>query len=185
MSTGDGQRWPRYGVLAAVYAAELRRLRPGVPVVAGRGRVHPTWCDALVEARGTADVIAMIPVAVRRGRAAARVSQRAAALCWRLTLSTIIRAEKDPAQLKLGAVLDVLHAAGYDLQVVGPGGALTGAELRPDEALARTADGRRLRAHAPTARLTREPRWLAETGQTFLERGPHWTSEPAPGRYPA
>lgn len=177
------QKWPRYGLQASAYAAQLRDERPGVPVTAGTGLVYPTWCRELARAIGEAEVEDLVPIALRRGRSAAGLSQRAAAQAWGVAHARLARAEVRPAELKLGTVLDLLRAAGHDLQVVDADGSPLG-DLRAGEVLARTGNGRRLPAGREAVRLTHEPRWMAERGESFVAEGPQWTTERRAGQYP-
>lgn len=173
-----------YGVLAASYAAHLRRMQPQVPVVAGTGMVHPTGCEDLLQAREQVRVEDVVPLALRRWRKAGGLSQREAAAALGVPESRVARCEADPGRLKLETVLALLRAAGYDLQVVDREERSPLSDLRADELLARTLRGSRFRAAGEVVRLTREPRWLAERGESYLSEGPLWTSERRPGSYP-
>lgn len=175
---------PRYGVLAAAYAAELRRLSPERPVVAGTGRVFATYAAELLEARAAARAEDVVPVALRRWRKSRGLSQRAAAEALEVSASLVSRAESRPGVLKVGALLALLRSAGYDLAVVDREGVSLAEDLRAEEILARTRDGRRFSGTKDVVRLSNEPRWLAERGQSFQTHGPQWTGEPRPGQYP-
>lgn len=171
-------------MVAAAHAAYLRQRDPHIPVVAGTGMVHPTGCEDLLQARRLAGVEDLVPVALRRWRKAEGLSQRDAAVSLEVPASRVARCEAQPGRLKLETVLALLRAAGYDLQVVHQEDHSPLAELRADELLARTRTGSRFRATGEVVRLTGEPRWLAERGETYLTEGPLWTSERRPGRYP-
>lgn len=175
---------PRYGVLAVLYAAELRRTSPGVPVVAGTGMVFATYAAELIAARECALAEDLVPVAVRRWRKDRGLSQRAAAEALGVPLSLVVRAESRPGVLKLGSVLSLLRLVGHDLVVVDEDGRSPSHDMRADEALARTVTGRRFPATSEVVRLTNEPRWMAERGDSFLTCGPQWTGESRPGKYP-
>ena len=177
-------RWPRYGVLAAKHAAEVRRSTPGVPVVAGTGKVFPTYADALIAAREAAATEDLVPVALRRWRKLRGLSQRQAATTLGVDRNLIARAEYRAGLLKLGSLLALLRQAGYDLIVVDNRGALLADDLKPHEVWARTGSGRNFPATSEVVRLTNEPRWMAERGQSFQSHGPQWTGERRPGQYP-
>lgn len=181
----EGAReWPRYGVLASIYAAEQRRQRPSVPVVAGTGRVFATHAAAVMAFRAAPDVEELIPLALRRWRRENGLSQRAAAARLQVPPARVARAESSPAGLKLGTVVALLRNSGYDLQVVRADGIPLAESVRAAEALPRTRTGSRFPATADVVRLGREPRWMAERGQSFQLRGPQWTGEKRPGHYP-
>lgn len=176
--------WPRYGVLASIYAAELRRQRSDTPVVAGTGRVFATHAAAVMAVRAAGDVDELIPIALRRWRQEHRLSQRSAAAQLEVPPGWIARAESLPAQLKLGTVVSLLRSAGYALQVVREDGIPLAEDVRAAEALPRTRTGARFPATAEVVRLDGEPRWMAERGHSFQRRGPQWTGEKRPGQYP-
>ena len=176
--------WPRYGVLAAAYAAELRRIAPDVPVVAGTGRVFATYASELVAVRESASVEELVPVALRRWRKHGGLSQREAAGSLGVARSQIARAESQPGMLKLDSLLSLLRAVGYDLLVVDRDGTRLSDDLSAEEVLPRTRAGRRFPATSDVVRLSNEPRWLAERGQAFQSHGPQWTGERRPGQYP-
>lgn len=176
--------WPPYGVSAAVYATELRRTAPDVPVVAGRGRVFGTYAADTVAAREAALVEDLIPVALRRWRKQEGLSQRAAAELLDVGLGVVFRAEAQPDGQKLGTLVSLLRQIGYDLQVVSAEGSTLSDDLKAEEIFARTRSGRRFAGASEVVRLTNEPRWMAERGQSFQTHGPQWTGERRPGQYP-
>lgn len=176
--------WPRYGVLAAAYAAERRRAAPHIPVVVGTGLVFATYAEALVQARTATPVEELVPVALRRWRKALGLSQRAAADLLDVSPGVVARAEARPGALKLCSLLSLLRVAGYELQLVERDGTPFTDDLRAEEILAWTAAGRRFSATREVVRLTSEPRWMAERGEGFVTQGPQWTSERRPGQYP-
>lgn len=176
--------WPRYGVPAATYAAHLRRESPEVPVVAGTGRVYGTYAEGTVAGRRSARVEDLIPIALRRWRKQQGLSQRAAAEALAVGPGVIVRAESAPEGQKLGVLVSLLREIGYDLQVVAADGARLSDSLTAAELFARTRSGRRFSAAAEVVRLTNEPRWMAERGDSFQTHGPQWTGERRPGQYP-
>ncbi|RIK14959.1 MAG: hypothetical protein DCC50_09625 [Acidobacteria bacterium] len=175
--------WPRYGILAAAYAAQLRETVRH-PVVAGTGLVFGTYAEQLTRVRGSATVEDLVPVALRRWRKQSGYSQRVAAQVLGVTPGLVARAESRPWVLKMESVLSVLRPAGYDLVVVDQDGVPLAEDLRSEEVLARTASGRRFPATSEVVRLTNEPRWMAKRGQSFQSHGPQWTGEKRPGQYP-
>lgn len=147
----------------------------------GHGLVYPTYVEEFATARDEATVEDLIPVALRRWRRREALSQRDAAAVLEIAPAQLGRAESRPGQLKLHNVLELLRASGHDLQVVDVDGTPVLDSLRREELLARGVRGR-FAATADVVQLTKEPRWMAERGQSYLQQGPQWTGESRPGQ---